>query len=75
MCIRDSIGGDFTVDYHSYGKYWIDLLDVNSGDCKVSVEELKQYSVKDGEGRDKIIDILKKVNEDSNPILLIATLK
>lgn len=72
---NDLIGGDFTVDYHSYGKYWIDLLDVNSGDCKVSVEELKQYSVKDGEGRDKFIDILKKVNEDSNPILLIATLK
>lgn len=72
---NDVIGGDFTVDFCSNGKYWIDMLDVNNNEYKNYLNEVKNSSVKDTIGRDKFINILENLDDESNPILLIATLK
>lgn len=72
---NDLCGGSFHVDYRSQGKYWIDVLVPNSEDNWIDVDELKVSNVKDVSLKAKFIHILENVEEESNPILVIATLK
>ena len=72
---NDLCGGSFHVDYRSQGKYWIDVLIPNSEDNWIDVDELKVSNVKDVSLKAKFIHILENVEEESNPILVIATLK
>lgn len=72
---NDLCGGSFHVDYRSQGKYWIDVLVPNSEDNWIDVDELKVSNVKDVFLKAKFIHILENVEEESNPILVIATLK
>ena len=65
----------FHVDYRSQGKYWIDVLIPNSEDNWIDIDEMRTSDVKDESLKAKFIHTLENVEEESNPILVIATLK
>lgn len=72
---NDLCGGSFHVDYRSQGKYWIDVLIPNSEDNWIDIDEMRTSDVKDESLKAKFIHTLENVEEESNPILVIATLK
>ena len=72
---NDLCGGSFHVDYRSQGKYWIDVLIPNSEDNWIYIDEMRTSDVKDESLKAKFIHTLENVEEESNPILVIATLK
>ncbi|MFK2757336.1 6-bladed beta-propeller [Bacteroides fragilis] len=72
---NDLGGGDFTVDSRSSGKYWIDVLDSSDNENWIDIDQLKSSTVIDESKKKELIQVLENVTEDSNPILLIATLK
>ena len=72
---NDFVGGDFTVDYRSCGKYWIDVLEPGSKDNWIDVEQIKASTLCDEKRKQDFAKVLENVDEDSNPILMIATLK
>ncbi len=72
---NDFVGGDFTVDYRSCGKYWIDVLEPSSKDNWIDVEQIKASTSCDENRKQDFVKVLENVDEDSNPILVIATLK
>lgn len=72
---NDLCGGNFTIDYRSSGKYWIDVLEPGSEENWIDIDEVKTSTVKDETSKTEFIKTLENVNEDSNPILVIATLK
>lgn len=72
---NDLCGGSFHVDYRSQGKYWIDVLIPNSEDNWIDIGEMRTSDVKDESLKAKFIHTLENVEEESNPILVIATLK
>lgn len=71
---NDLSGGEFTIDYRSSGKYWIDVLEPGTENW-IDIERIKTSTVIDEAKKNEFIKVLEGVNEDSNPILLIATLK
>ena len=72
---NDLGGGDFTVDSRSSGKYWIDILDSSDNENWIDIDQIKSSTVIDQSKKKELIQVLENVTEDSNPILLIATLK
>ena len=72
---NDLCGGDFTVDSRSSGKYWIDILEPSSDENWIDIDQIKSSTVIDESKKKELIQVLENVTEDSNPILLIATLK
>ena len=72
---NDLGGGDFTVDSRSSGKYWIDVLDSSDNGDWIDIDQIKSSTVIDESKKKELIQVLENVTEDSNPILLIATLK
>lgn len=68
-------GGDFTVDYKSLGKYWVSAVNPSDLLEKIDVEALKKESVKDEKAKQRLLEVLNKVTEEDNPVLIIATLK
>lgn len=72
---NDLCGGSFYVDYRSQGKYWIDVLAPDSEDNWIDVEKVKLSTVKDESLKQEFVRILESVEENSNPILVIATLE
>ena len=72
---NDLGGGDFTVDSRSSGKYWIDVLDSSDNENWIDIDQIKSSTVIDEYKKKELIQVLENVTEDSNPILLIATLK
>ena len=72
---NDLGGGDFTVDSRSSGKYWIDILEPGSDENWIDIDQIKSSTVIDESKKKELIQVLENVTEDSNPILLIATLK
>lgn len=72
---NDLCGGSFHVDYRSQGKYRIDVLIPNSEDNWIDIDEMRTSDVKDESLKAKFIHTLENVEEESNPILVIATLK
>ena len=72
---NDLVGGEFTVDYRSAGKYWIDVLEPFSEDNWIDIDRIKATKVKDEAKKKELVEALENVGEESNPIVLIATLK
>ncbi|QTO26495.1 MULTISPECIES: 6-bladed beta-propeller [unclassified Bacteroides] len=72
---NDLGGGDFTVDSRSSGKYWIDILEPGGDENWIDIDQIKSSTVIDESKKKELIQALESVTEDSNPILMIATLK
>lgn len=72
---NDISGGDFTIRYRSKGRYLIDVIDPSNMLKNVDVAGLMNTSVKDENSKARLIDLLSRIKEDDNPILLIAKLK
>lgn len=72
---NDLGGGDFTVDSRSSGKYWIDILEPGSDENWIDIDQIKSSTVIEESKKKELIRVLESVTEDSNPILMIATLK
>lgn len=72
---NDLGGGEFTVDSRSSGKYWIDILEPGSDKNWIDIDQIKSTTVIDESKKKELIRVLESVTEDSNPILMIATLK
>ena len=72
---NDLGGGDFTVDSRSSGKYWIDILEPGCDENWIDIDQIKSTTVIDESKKKELIRVLESVTEDSNPILMIATLK
>ncbi|MBR1941506.1 MAG: 6-bladed beta-propeller [Bacteroidaceae bacterium] len=70
---NDYTGGNFKVDYRSYGKYWIQVLDPGSSDYEKFVKDLKASPA--APQKQQLLDVIAKTDEEDNPILLIAVLK
>lgn len=56
-------------------KVLIDVLIPNSEDNWIDIDEMRTSDVKDESLKAKFIHTLENVEEESNPILVIATLK
>ena len=72
---NDICGGDFQIRYRSNGKYWIDIQALNYDDYMVDTEKITSTPVKNEQDKQALLNTFKQLNEDSNPVLLIATLK
>ena len=72
---NDLGGGDFTVDSRSSGKYWIDVLDSSDNENWIDIDQIKSSTVIDESKKKELIHFVESATEDSNPILMIATLK
>ena len=72
---NDLGGGDFTVDSRSSGKYWIDILEPSSDENWIDIDQIRSSTVIDESKKKELIRVLESATEDSNPILMIATLK
>lgn len=74
LLTNDLCGGVFQLDYRSGGKYWVNVF---SSDDEIDVNMLRETEVKDSQMRDRFVKELENLrdNEDSNPLLLIVTLK
>ena len=72
---NDLCGGDFTVDSRSSGKYWIDILEPGGDENWIDIDQIKSSTVIDESKKKELIRVLESATEDSNPILMIATLK
>ena len=72
---NDLGGGDFTVDSRSSGKYWIDILEPGGEENWIDIDQIKSSTVIDESKKKELIRVLESATEDSNPILMIATLK
>ncbi|WMI93138.1 6-bladed beta-propeller [Bacteroides fragilis] len=72
---NDLGGGDFTVDSRSSGKYWIDILEPGGDENWIDIDQIKSTTVIDESKKKELIQALESVTEDSNPILMIVTLK
>lgn len=72
---NDLGGGDFTVDSRSSGKYWIDILEPSGDENWIDIDQIKSSTVIDESKKKELIRVLESTTEDSNPILMIATLK
>ena len=59
----------------SNGKYWTDVLEPNSDNNWIDIKEIRTSTTKDEKKQLEFIKTLENVNENSNPILVIATLK
>ena len=53
----------------------VDILEPNNEENWIDIDQVKASTVIDRSKKDELIRVLENVNEDSNPILLIATLK
>ena len=72
---NDLGGGEFTVDSRSSGKYWIDILEPGGDENWIDIDQIKSSTVIDESKKKELIRVLESATEDSNPILMIATLK
>lgn len=72
---NDLGGGDFTLDSRSSGKYWIDILEPGGDENWIDIDQIKSSTVIDESKKKELIRVLESATEDSNPILMIATLK
>ena len=72
---NDLGGGDFTVDSRSSGKYWVDILEPGGDENWIDIDQIKSSTVIDESKKKELIRVLESTTEDSNPILMIATLK
>lgn len=71
---NDLCGGHFHVKYRSNGKYWIDVLEYGTEDKWPDIQTIQKSEVKDEATRQKFLKVLNETGENSNPVLVIATL-
>ena len=73
---NDLSGGSlFCVDYKSEnGKYLVDLMNSYDIETNIDIDALKGEKVQDPAGKQKLLDMLTKLTEDEQ-IVVIATLK
>lgn len=71
---NDLCGGNFQVKYRSDGKYWIDVLEYGTEDKWPDRETIQKSEVKDAAAKQKLLKVLNETGENSNPVLVIATL-
>ena len=57
------------------GKYWIDILEPGGDENWIDIDQIKSSTVIDESKKKELIRVLESATEDSNPILMIATLK
>ena len=55
--------------------YWIDVLEPFSEDNWIDIGRIKATKAKDEAKKKELVEALENVGEESNPIVLIATLK
>lgn len=72
---NDLCGGNFHVKYRSNGKYWIDVLEYGTEDKWPDIQTIQKSEVKDEAARQKFLKVLNETGDNSNPVLVIATLK
>ena len=72
---NDLCGGDFIIDFRSSGKYWVDVLYLGNDGNRVDLNQIKSSTVIDESKKKELIRVLESATEDSNPVLMIATLK
>ena len=72
---NDICGGEFQIRYRSNGKYWIDIQAQNYEEYLVDTVTVLSSVVKNEQDKQALLNTFKQLNEDSNPVLLIATLK
>ena len=72
---NDLYGGDFIIDFRSSGKYWVDVLYLGNDGNRVDLNQIKSSTVIDESKKKELIQVLESATEDSNPVLMIATLK
>lgn len=72
---NDLYGGDFIIDFRSSGKYWVDVLYLGNDGNRIDLNQIKSSTVIDESKKKELIRVLESATEDSNPILMIATLK
>ena len=70
---NDITGGDFEMNYRSFGKFLVQVLNPGSSDFEKYVADLKKSP--DAPHKKQLLDVISKTSEDDNPILLIAVLK
>ena len=69
------IGGTFTVNYRSNGKYWIHVLLPEITDKELNISKIKEEVVIDEAAKQHFLQVLNETDEESNPLLLIGVLK
>lgn len=72
---NDLCGGPFHVEFRTQGKYWVDVLEPGSTENWIDVDAVKVSAVKDEARKQKFVSTLENVEDEANPILIIATLK
>lgn len=72
---NDTHGGHFDIDYRSSGKYWIDVIEPDSEKIQGLIEEVEASETSDAAKKGELLTALRDMTEESNPLLIIATLK
>ncbi|MGL4325940.1 MAG: 6-bladed beta-propeller [Tannerellaceae bacterium] len=72
---NDFCGTSFNVRFRSLGQHWIDVVNPNDEKFSVNIDEIKGALAKDQSKQHLLIRTIENMSEDSNPILIIATLK
>lgn len=72
---NDTHGGHFDIDYRSSGKYWIDVIEPDSEKIQGLIEEVEASETSDATKKGELLTALRNMTEESNPLLIIATLK
>lgn len=71
---NDICGGHFILDNRSHGKYWVNVI---VPEDEIDIDLLKSVQVQDEHLRKEYIKALEHMrnNEESNPLLIVVTLK
>ncbi len=71
---NDICGGRFILDNRSHGKYWVNVI---VPEDEIDMNLLKSAQVRDENLREEYIGALERMrnNEESNPLLIVVTLK
>ena len=70
------VAGDFYYRFFALlGKYWVDVLYLGNDGNRVDLNQIKSSTVIDESKKKELIRVLESATEDSNPVLMIATLK
>lgn len=72
---NDFCGCTFDIQKRSSGKYWIDIFESGSEKTEELIEALKVSANNEPQKQELLNKLEKIVNEDSNPLLVIAILK
>lgn len=72
---NDLCGCSFKISHRSSGKYWIDVIEPDSEKIQDMIEEVEASETSDTAKEEELLAALRNMTEDSNPLLIIVTLK